>query len=139
MSLIGLLGLTSQLPADQLTPLLWLLWVMAVLTMTVGNVLGLLQDNVKRVLAYSSVAHSGYMLVGLLTAVVAASKSDVSQAHLGNGIAALLVLSRCIWSGDVGRLCSSRAVWSATARKLKHSMTWPDWVDASPCWVRSCW
>lgn len=42
-----------------------LLWVLAVLTMSVGNVLGLLQFNVKRVLAYSSIAHSGYMLVGL--------------------------------------------------------------------------
>src|SRR3712207_4931683 len=42
-----------------------LLWVMAVLTMTAGNVLGLLQFNVKRVLAYSSIAHTGYMLVGL--------------------------------------------------------------------------
>ena len=42
-----------------------LLWVIAALTMTVGNVLGLMQVNVKRVLAYSSVAHSGYMLVGL--------------------------------------------------------------------------
>jgi NADH-quinone oxidoreductase subunit N len=48
-----------------------LLWVLAVLTMTVGNTLGLLQSNVKRVLAYSSVAHSGYMLVGV-TALVAA-------------------------------------------------------------------
>jgi NADH-quinone oxidoreductase subunit N len=42
-----------------------LLWILAVLTMTVGNVLGLLQYNVKRVLAYSSIAHTGYMLVGL--------------------------------------------------------------------------
>lgn len=42
-----------------------LLWWLAVLTMTVGNVLGLLQHNVKRVLAYSSIAHSGYLLVGL--------------------------------------------------------------------------
>lgn len=42
-----------------------LLWVMAALTMTVGNCLGLLQRNIKRVLAYSSIAHSGYMLVGL--------------------------------------------------------------------------
>ncbi len=45
-----------------------LLWVMAALTMTVGNVLALLQGNVKRVLAYSSVAHSGYMLVGIIAA-----------------------------------------------------------------------
>ncbi len=41
------------------------LWVLAVLTMTVGNVVALVQSNVKRLLAYSSVAHVGYMLVGL--------------------------------------------------------------------------
>jgi NADH-quinone oxidoreductase subunit N len=38
---------------------------MAFLTMTVGNVLALLQTNIRRLLAYSSVAHAGYMLVGL--------------------------------------------------------------------------
>jgi len=38
-------------------------WVLAVLTMTVGNVLALLQDNIKRMLAYSSIAHAGYVLV----------------------------------------------------------------------------
>jgi NADH-quinone oxidoreductase subunit N len=38
---------------------------LALLTMTVGNVLALLQTNVRRLLAYSSVAHAGYMLVGL--------------------------------------------------------------------------
>jgi NADH-quinone oxidoreductase subunit N len=43
-----------------------LIWLMAAATMTVGNTLGLLQDNVKRMLGYSSVAHSGYMLLGLL-------------------------------------------------------------------------
>jgi NADH-quinone oxidoreductase subunit N len=43
-----------------------LLIVMSVLTMTVGNVLALLQRNIKRILAYSSIAHSGYMLVGLV-------------------------------------------------------------------------
>ena len=50
-----------------------LLWVLAVLTMFVGNVLGLLQHNVKRVLAYSSIAHSGYMLVGV-TALVTGNR-----------------------------------------------------------------
>jgi len=49
-----------------------LLWVLAALTMTVGNSLGLLQFNVKRVLAYSSVAHSGYMLVGITALAKAA-------------------------------------------------------------------
>lgn len=40
-------------------------WVLAVLTMTVGNVLALRQNNVKRLLAYSSIAHAGYILVAL--------------------------------------------------------------------------
>ena len=42
-----------------------LLWVLAVATMTVGNVVAIAQSNLKRMLAYSSVAHVGYMLVGL--------------------------------------------------------------------------
>jgi NADH-quinone oxidoreductase subunit N len=46
-----------------------LLWVMAALTMTFGNVLGLLQYNLKRLLAYSSIAHSGYMLAGIAALV----------------------------------------------------------------------
>ncbi|RMF67105.1 MAG: NADH-quinone oxidoreductase subunit N [Calditrichaeota bacterium] len=41
-------------------------WVLAVLTMTVGNISALLQKNVKRMLAYSSIAHAGYILVGLV-------------------------------------------------------------------------
>jgi NADH-quinone oxidoreductase subunit N len=42
------------------------IWVVAALTMTVGNVLALWQTSVKRMLAYSSIAHSGYMLVGVI-------------------------------------------------------------------------
>jgi len=43
----------------------WLPWISAVLTMTVGNLAALWQSNVKRLLAYSSIAHAGYILVGL--------------------------------------------------------------------------
>ena len=43
-----------------------LLWVLAALTMTVGNVVAVAQSNLKRMLAYSSIAHVGYMLVGLV-------------------------------------------------------------------------
>ena len=39
--------------------------VLSTLTMTLGNLVALTQDNVKRMLAYSSIAHTGYMLVGL--------------------------------------------------------------------------
>jgi len=58
-----------------------LLWILAALTMTFGNVLGLLQFNVKRVLAYSSVAHTGYMLVGL-TALVSTSDPNIQTESL---------------------------------------------------------
>jgi len=42
------------------------LWVLAALTMVVGNVMAIIQDNVKRLLAYSSIAHAGYVLVGFV-------------------------------------------------------------------------
>ena len=45
-----------------------LLWIMAVATMTVGNVTALVQTNIKRMLAYSSIAHAGYLLVALVAA-----------------------------------------------------------------------
>lgn len=48
------------------TPIL--LWFLAVITMFAGNLLALWQDNLKRLLAYSSIAHAGYMLVALAVA-----------------------------------------------------------------------
>ena len=44
-----------------------ILWVCSVLTMVVGNLIALQQTNLKRMLAYSSIAHTGYLLIGLLT------------------------------------------------------------------------
>ncbi len=52
----------------------WLFWGLAVLSMTLGNVVAIAQQNLKRMLAYSSIAHVGYMLVGL-----------VAGGALGNG------------------------------------------------------
>ena len=43
----------------------WLLWTSAALTMTLGNLAALWQTNIKRLLAYSSIAHAGYILVGV--------------------------------------------------------------------------
>ncbi|OGL42411.1 MAG: NADH-quinone oxidoreductase subunit N [Candidatus Schekmanbacteria bacterium RBG_16_38_11] len=42
------------------------LWILAVLTMTVGNVIAIAQENIKRMLAYSSIAHAGYILIALV-------------------------------------------------------------------------
>jgi NADH-quinone oxidoreductase subunit N len=52
-----------------------ILWILAVLTMTVGNLSALLQDNMKRMLAYSSIAHAGYVLVGLVSSDVAGGQA----------------------------------------------------------------
>ena len=54
----------------------WLVWVSAVLSMTIGNLGALVQNNVKRLLAYSSIAHAGYLLV----AFAAAKTTGVSAA-----------------------------------------------------------
>ncbi|MGH7831960.1 MAG: NADH-quinone oxidoreductase subunit N, partial [Candidatus Binatia bacterium] len=42
------------------------LWALAILTMTAGNLLAIAQSSVKRMLAYSSIAHAGYMLIGVV-------------------------------------------------------------------------
>src|SRR5262249_12169500 len=65
------------------TPIL--LWFLAAITMTLGNVLALLQDNLKRLLAYSSVAHAGYMLIALAAAPYLRSASDGGQAGAAPG------------------------------------------------------
>jgi len=49
------------------TDWVWILWVLAVLTMTLGNVIAIAQKNIKRMLAYSSIAHAGYILVAMVT------------------------------------------------------------------------
>src|SRR5882672_9393093 len=61
---------TAALSASGYAHKAWIgaLAVMAVLTMTVGNVVAIAQNNVKRMLAYSSIAHAGYALVGFIAA-----------------------------------------------------------------------
>ncbi len=65
---VGAFALIIRLFASGLMPLHadWniVIIVLAALTMTLGNLVALTQDNVKRMLAYSSIAHTGYMLVG---------------------------------------------------------------------------
>jgi NADH-quinone oxidoreductase subunit N len=52
----------------------WLVWISAALSMTLGNLGALLQNNVKRMLAYSSIAHAGYLLVAF------AARGDIGIA-----------------------------------------------------------
>ena len=54
------------------------LWVVAALTMTVGNLSAVVQNSVKRMLAYSAIAHAGYLIVGM------AAAPAVSIARIGS-------------------------------------------------------
>jgi NADH-quinone oxidoreductase subunit N len=59
----------------------WAFWILAVLTMFAGNLGALVQSNVKRLLAYSSIAHAGYILVAF--AAVTGMTSDSSSVFGG--------------------------------------------------------
>ncbi len=88
---LHLLGL-DRLPE----PVLYLLGAIGVLTMTVGNVLAFVQTNLKRVMAYSSVANSGYMMLGLMAGL------GVPGNALGNGPAAVLFFLLAYGFGSIG-------------------------------------
>ncbi len=68
---------------------LWLIWVVAALSMTLGNIGALVQDNVKRLLAYSSIAQAGYMLIAF-------------AALPNNGIAAVMFYTATYAAMNVG-------------------------------------
>ncbi len=75
-------------------PFAWrLALILAILTMTVGNILALWQDNVRRLLAYSSIAHAGYMLIGLAVAFALAYETGVPSiaGSAFDGVAAVLL------------------------------------------------
>jgi len=95
--------------AAQLGAVWWVLWIVAALTMTVGNTLALLQTNVKRTLAYSSIAHSGYMIIGLLVGPALAG----SGGPLRDGITAMLFYMVVYGAMNLGAF----AVLSAVARR----------------------
>jgi len=80
----------------------WLIWVSAALSMTLGNIGALLQTNVKRMLAYSSIAHAGYLLVAF------AARSDIGIAaaifytatYAAMNVGAFAVVSHFARSGE---------------------------------------
>jgi NADH-quinone oxidoreductase subunit N len=83
----------------------WALAVVAVLTMVLGNAVALAQNNVKRMLAYSAVAHAGYVLTGL----AAANSTGYSGAlyyllvYTLMNIGAFGVMAELEWDDEQGR------------------------------------
>ena len=74
----GGLGLTGS---ANLTSIIIVLSIVAFLTMTLGNLVAAVQSNVKRMMAYSSIAQAGYILVGFI-ASLATGKPDGTEASL---------------------------------------------------------
>ncbi len=58
----------------------WLIWVSAALSMTLGNLAALVQTNIKRLLAYSSIAHAGYLLIAFAVPQQAFADTGISAA-----------------------------------------------------------
>lgn len=77
--LLRVLITTFQVLSVNLVPVLW---AIAALTMVVGNVAALAQNNIKRLLAYSSIAHGGYLLMALVPYGQTALIKDVSASML---------------------------------------------------------
>ena len=78
--------------------------VVAAVTMAFGNVAALTQTNVKRMLAYSSVAHAGYILAGLATGTAAGTSAALFYllAYTVMNVGAFGVVGALEWDGDQG-------------------------------------
>jgi NADH-quinone oxidoreductase subunit N len=82
--------------------MLWLIWVSAALSMTLGNVSALVQHNVKRLLAYSSIAHAGYLLVAFAAAPAPGASAAMfyTAAYAAMNLGAFAVVSHFANAGE---------------------------------------
>ena len=84
----------------------WLIWVAAALSMTLGNVCALVQTNIKRLLAYSSIAHAGYILVAFAMTTPENSSAGISAvmfytaAYAAMNVGAFAVVSHFANAGE---------------------------------------
>ncbi len=98
-----ILVLYYALPAERWS---FVLAVIAVITMVMGNVLALSQPNVKRMLAYSSIAHAGYVLVGLAAGTAAGYAGALYYllVYAVMNLGAFGVMAFLEWDGKGGRM-----------------------------------
>jgi NADH-quinone oxidoreductase subunit N len=71
--------------ADRANPWWAMLVAMCIVTMTLGNLLAIRQKNIKRMLAYSSIAQAGYAMIGLITALTVAAGGNAATGVDGAG------------------------------------------------------
>jgi NADH-quinone oxidoreductase subunit N len=80
----------------------WMVWVAAALSMTLGNIGALVQQNVKRLLAYSSIAHAGYLLVAFAAAKQVGISAAIFYAasYAAMNVGAFAVVSHLASAGE---------------------------------------
>jgi NADH-quinone oxidoreductase subunit N len=80
----------------------WMIWISAALSMTLGNVGALVQTNVKRILAYSSIAHAGYLLVAFAAAKDAGISAAMFYAasYAAMNVGAFAIVSHIAGNGE---------------------------------------
>jgi NADH-quinone oxidoreductase subunit N len=80
----------------------WMIWISAALSMTLGNIGALVQTNVKRLLAYSSIAHAGYLLVAFAAApeIGISAAMFYTAAYAAMNVGAFAVVSHFANAGE---------------------------------------
>ena len=96
----------------------WLVWTSAALSMTLGNIGALVQHNVKRLLAYSSIAHAGYLLIAFL--------GPAAENHQ-LGISAAIFYTASYAAMNVGAFC----IVSHLAGSNERTVTLDDYAGLS--------
>ena len=104
-------------------PLGSILWWFAALTMTVGNMSALTQDNIKRMLAFSSVAHAGYMLVGL---------AAVATVGVQQGAAAVLYYLLAYAAMNIGAFTVVTLLGRRAEGELRFDRDWSGVAQRHP-------
>ena len=93
-----------------------IIWAVAIASMAVGAIVGLTQTDIKRILAYSSIAHAGFILVGLV-AVTKDASAGVLFYVLSYGFSTLAAFGLLMLVRDADGEATHLSQWSGLARK----------------------
>lgn len=97
------------------------LWAMSILTMALGTVVGVVQSDIKRMLAYSAIAHAGYMLIGIIAVNKAAIESllfySLAYGAATVGAFGVIALVRVSHEGAAGPEATGLDAWRGLGRR----------------------